>query len=67
LRAKIRPVEIAGKIRREKAPSLKDALVYWKKDPRVDGYIAKSMDFGKTIHATVTTHEARRLGAAQTA
>jgi hypothetical protein len=57
VRAKIWIAKIAEKIWREKAPSLKDALVYGKKDPRVDAYIAKSADFAKSIHATVTTHE----------
>jgi hypothetical protein len=56
-REKIRPGEIAEKIWREKAPSLKDALVYWKEDPRVDAYIAKSADLARPIRATVTTHD----------
>jgi hypothetical protein len=37
-REKIRHAEIAEKIWKKK-PSLKDALVYWTKDPRVDAYI----------------------------
>jgi hypothetical protein len=56
-RSRIRLAEIAEKIWREKAPSLKDALVYWKKNSRADAYIVKSADFAKPIRATITTHE----------
>jgi hypothetical protein len=60
-REKIRPAEIAEKIWREKAPSLKDALVYWKEDPRVDAYIAKSADLARPIRATFIAHAVFRF------
>ena len=41
----------------EKSAFVKRCVCYGKKGLRVDAYIAKSADFAKPIHATVTTHE----------
>src|SRR2546430_966145 len=40
-----------------KSAFAKRCVSLWEKDPRIDTYIAKSADFAKSIHATVTTHE----------